>query len=1123
MSDAMDPDVAEALKQLKQGFSEPNQRPPPLRPASSVNPPPAKMQRTVPPAAKGSSIPVMRPPGLNLAPQFRPGMMMPGLQDFQSFGSPTPSASKGGTGAGQIGPQIGPTPSSGSQIGPQMGPSPGGPPASGFLSSPGGGGALAPLPYPSGGGMSSSSTAGGMTMPPPSSLTSPMQGLGGMPGNLGAVSGGLAMGQPGMAGGGMGVPGGIPGGIQTNQGGAAFPGVTGMAGLAQLAPNLTGNAAAGGGPPLLPTQIPQTMPPGLGFSGIPNLAPMAAVGMPMTAAVPAGPPKTQVKLEVPQASVGLIIGKQAVTINAIKAYSKANVSIEQQTPDEGRAQVTLVGAEDEITKAKRVVDGLVDGSMSTSVLYQMAGVGSGGAPVAGAAPPPGAMPGMTGAMPGMPGGAMGMFPQFPQMVPQAMPGGMTMMPPPNAPQAAGVGLAAASMQDHLNDYYAQWWAQCGNKQMDGEAGGNGAASNSAFDPEALKKLAEKANEPAPAFDLAALSKLAQAPAAAAPAEDDDDDMDVSDDDKPAAPAPVNSAPPGPPQAAPSRGMTMPPPPPPAPPARPNMPPGPPGQETHHSGFSPIQFANQTGFSPPVPQGFSPPVKDNDAVKKMMFQMQGNAQATKDVGGKVAATAAQVAAQAAAQAAAAAFSQAHPSHQPGIANAFEQRGAADNSIVEALEQRAQAARSSEECEGVAKEVLQQIPVLPPDQVFEMLRMTEVVVKRLRGDMLKELSNVLGQRLKASTSSQFSLLISTFLLWSTEAREKLSDKCSELVNVVTSEMTERLMELAPAEVNSCLISLMALGHTDHKFLSAVCRACVARHNSFGPGELGKLLMILAELRLVHVDLFQASGQSASHRARELRAGETMRLMRAFAKCNQPHSILAQAIGDHVASRWKAKGIKSGFKCEELVELSWCFCVMQSYHEELFRLMFKQLQETPKVSNEALCQLYEVHLTLDSEHKEAYQPYRIADSAVQLLMDHYTKQRKDKDASKAASRQRDSVASSLKSLTEAHVQTNHRTGTGMLVDVAALRKRTSTDGFVHVEIDTASTLFRPIDQEDVKESQFVVEGPVALRRRILQKNGLKLITVREAEWKQLDESKERRRHLRTQLSSLGAGLVE
>merc|ERR1719160_932382 len=171
---------------------------------------------------------------------------------------------------------------------------------------------------------------------------------------------------------------------------------------------------------------------------------------------------------------------------------------------------------------------------------------------------------------------------------------------------------------------------------------------------------------------------------------------------------------------------------------------------------------------------------------------------------------------------------------------------------------------------------------------------------------------------------------------------------------------------------------------------------------------------------------------------------------------------------------------------------------------------------ISIDALIQLYEVHLALDAEHKDAYSRYRPSSELAYALQDHYREHRKDER--RCSERQRNDVASVLKSLVDGSVHVNHRTSVGLLADVVALRKRSSTDGFVHVDLDSAVTVVRSLDQEENSPTSIIIEGPVALRRRILAKHGLRLVTVRESEWRELDDSKDKRRHLRSLLSSLG-----
>merc|ERR1712205_31402 len=108
--------------------------------------------------------------------------------------------------------------------------------------------------------------------------------------------------------------------------------------------------------------------------------------------------------------------------------------------------------------------------------------------------------------------------------------------------------------------------------------------------------------------------------------------------------------------------------------------------------------------------------------------------------------------------------------------------------------------------------------------------------------------------------------------------------------------------------------------------------------------------------------AAGQAVAARVKEIRPADALRVMRAFAKCNVQHEALCRAVGDHVTGRVQAKGVKGGFTCEDIVEIAWDLCVLEAYHEDLFKLMFKQLEESPKVATDALCMAHECHLCLD-----------------------------------------------------------------------------------------------------------------------------------------------------------------
>jgi hypothetical protein len=533
-----------------------------------------------------------------------------------------------------------------------------------------------------------------------------------------------------------------------------------------------------------------------------------------------------------------------------------------------------------------------------------------------------------------------------------------------------------------------------------------------------------------------------------------------------------------------------------------------------------------GFQPLAMKTSEPPraKKDDDSVAKMMERLQGNVEQNKQARkeGEEAPPAGPVRMQ---------MNAVRRGNQASLSQMLEGGGAAAafgtgegirtraDVEFEALLNRMPSVQAQEDVENLGREVLIRFPTFAPHQVVELLQKVDSNSGLQNGDFQAELSRVLIPRLKEFNSSQFTTLTSTFASWSNDARgNKKKGRFSEFSKAfflaASSEMTSRLMEYAPHEINCCLAAFVSVGFSEHKFFASVGRAALARHTSFAPVQLTALLAILSEMRLVHVDLFNAAAQFLSQRANELRPVDVIRVLRSFSKCSVHHHGMCRAIGDEVVSRIRAKS--SNFKVEDLCEIAYSFCVLAYYHEEMFRALFKELEKSPMISTDALIQLYECHLTLDCEHKDAYSRYRIDRDLVHALQEHYREHRKDER--RCSEKQRNDVASVLKSLVDGSVHVNHRSSTCLLVDVAALRKRSSTDGFIHVDLDSTVTVVRALDQDEPSPSSIIIEGPVALRRRILAKHGLRLVTVRENEWRELDDSKDKRRHLRSLLSALG-----
>lgn len=432
--------------------------------------------------------------------------------------------------------------------------------------------------------------------------------------------------------------------------------------------------------------------------------------------------------------------------------------------------------------------------------------------------------------------------------------------------------------------------------------------------------------------------------------------------------------------------------------------------------------------------------------------------------------------------------------------------------EPLQETVRTASARSEVEEAAKAFLKNFAQMSAEQLAELLHLMEAKAHSYPRDFYTELGSMLGHKLKSATSPQIAHIMSAFLYWQPEGRQRFIDSSRDFLAVATAEVPTRLMELAPHELNTCLAGLVSLGCSDHKFFVSVGKSAQARHKTFGPKELTSLLTILSEVRLVHSELFASAASAVAPRVRELRPVEVLRCARSLARCGVKSEAFCQAVGDDVVGRWSKSN--SGFRCEDLVDLCWCFCVLEHYHPELMQLTVQVLQDTAKVTADALCQFYEIHLSLETEHKERYASFRIDDKAAGKLLEHYKENRRD--CRRCSEKVRSDISAAVKGLLEGHVQSNHRTSLGLLSDVAALRKRSSTDGYVHIDIDGALSLIRPIDQDETAGP--IVDGAVALRRRILAKKGLRVATVRENDWKSLDDQKEKRRHLRSLLAALG-----
>ncbi|CAE8643933.1 unnamed protein product, partial [Polarella glacialis] len=325
-------------------------------------------------------------------------------------------------------------------------------------------------------------------------------GVPGMPGALGTLPGGLS-------------PGALPGGLGSLGSLGSFGNLGSLASLGSTFPGIPAGS---------------TFPgiPGLGLPGGPSAAAANSATVASAIAAAAAANKLQETIDIPQSTVGLLIGKQATTINAIKAFSRAHCFVEQHTPTEDKARVTMIGSASEIEMCKKAVNGIIDGSMGPTLLLQLASTA-----------PPAPAPGLGGACATFPGHpTLQGPPGFPGQTPAtaaaaataahaaaataagqtlgmpglgshpSSPGGLPPGAPGSVPSLASWGMGGAPMDTNAlahaaaiqgtdqNEYYARWWSQYGNMAAKGgerrfeETRGAGDAAKNAEEEETNQAL-----------------------------------------------------------------------------------------------------------------------------------------------------------------------------------------------------------------------------------------------------------------------------------------------------------------------------------------------------------------------------------------------------------------------------------------------------------------------------------------------------------------------------------------------------------------------------------------------------------------------------------------------------------
>lgn len=426
----------------------------------------------------------------------------------------------------------------------------------------------------------------------------------------------------------------------------------------------------------------------------------------------------------------------------------------------------------------------------------------------------------------------------------------------------------------------------------------------------------------------------------------------------------------------------------------------------------------------------------------------------------------------------------------------------------------------------KEVLAVLPKMEPSRVPEVVCRAQEADGLRNGRFLDEICEVLARPpsvIARLTSAQLTRCLVTLVAWALlvssvdeACAPELSGALKGCFAAIAREMSLQLMEATPLDLSQTASSFASVGLRDTALFSSLARVVAARWERFSSKELLATLEAFELVRFVHTGLFEVLARFLRGHVRQLPVSELNRGVRILSSCCLRDDELGHLIGVELP-----KKAREDEATEDFCGLAWHFCALGFCHEELFRSAFSALRDM-LVGSDTLCRLFEIHTVLRLFHADTYEHFRLEDDTVQSLREHYKKHRGKRGSqklSRSAEKLHDEVASVLRDVLDGwSVQRQHQTPCGLLVDLAAMRRKGSAPGLC-VEIEGPQSLVScldaaadrtPAEREKPRDCDRL-RGPVLMRRRVLQQSGLALAVIPEDLWRSLEDHAQKRNLLR------------
>jgi len=430
----------------------------------------------------------------------------------------------------------------------------------------------------------------------------------------------------------------------------------------------------------------------------------------------------------------------------------------------------------------------------------------------------------------------------------------------------------------------------------------------------------------------------------------------------------------------------------------------------------------------------------------------------------------------------------------------------------------------------REIVAMVKSADPQHVVELVEQVQKL-EALKGErLLDEMCQATVPTIPRCGGALLARLTSAYASWirpldnpaPIEDKSTLPEGARAFFTGAAAEVSKNLTEITPSDLSIVAGALAHMGFGTAKLFTAIAKGTIDRSDSCKPSELVSLVSAFDKARLHHTGFLEVITQKLKASVKDVAAKDVQKGMRYLACASYRDEKLGQAVMDVLAK----KSLPSGLTAEEYCGLAWSLCVLDFYNERLIRGVFRALEDVERLSSDTLCELYELHLASKAQHS-SYSSIELDSDTVQSLKEHYSKHHARSarflKMERPSERCHAEVADALQKVVDGIVQPRFESPSGLIADIGVTKKKsTSSSVIVLVEIEGPHVVHRSLDAPDSSHagggSKGRLRGPVAMKRKILQKGGYKVAVISEDDWRGHDDARAKREYLKSVILQAG-----